>query len=292
MKNRGEDLTGKVFGRLTVIEPAPRSVTPKGRKLPRWWCMCDCGNRFNVLHDSLKRGAATSCGCTIPSLLDKDIYSDLDLFIHKSRETHGNKYDYSKVDYKGSKVRVVIVCPEHGAFLQKPNNHTRGAGCSKCSGVYADGRNDFINLAEDGMCPKHGVYHIPDGCKGCKEDSQNTKLESFIEDCRKVHGDFYDYSKARFEVRKDYITVICPDHGEFRVKGSEHLSGTDCPLCSKERYLRKRFETFVSKSRGTHGGAYDYSLVDYKRSDIKVKIVCPNHGVFEQKPSSHINGNR
>lgn len=54
-------------------------------------------------------------------------------FIKKAREVHGDKYDYSKVEYVNSKEKVTIICPEHGEFMQVPSMHLRGHGCAKCS---------------------------------------------------------------------------------------------------------------------------------------------------------------
>ena len=54
-------------------------------------------------------------------------------FIKKSREVHGDKYDYSKVEYVNNKNKVIIICPEHGEFPQYPVNHIRGKGCPKCA---------------------------------------------------------------------------------------------------------------------------------------------------------------
>lgn len=46
---------------------------------------------------------------------------------------------------------------------------------------------------------------------------------------------------------------------------------------------------FIKKSKKIHGDFYDYSLVQYEHSLKKVKIKCPEHGLFEIKPSNHIN---
>lgn len=54
-------------------------------------------------------------------------------FIAKAREVHGDKYDYSKVEYINSKSKVCIICPEHGEFWQTPHNHLVGYDCIKCS---------------------------------------------------------------------------------------------------------------------------------------------------------------
>lgn len=49
--------------------------------------------------------------------------SNVNKFIEKAREIHGNKYDYSKVDYVNNRTKVCIICPEHGKFWQTPAHH-------------------------------------------------------------------------------------------------------------------------------------------------------------------------
>ncbi|AXF52562.1 MAG: hypothetical protein [Caudoviricetes sp.] len=49
-------------------------------------------------------------------------------------------------------------------------------------------------------------------------------------------------------------------------------------------------EEFIEKAKKAHGDKYDYSLVCYKSSHTKVKIICNEHGVFEQSPNGHLNG--
>lgn len=58
-----EDLTGKVFGRLTVIERTDDYVYPSGRRRPAWRCICERGGETVALASNLKRGTTTSCGC-------------------------------------------------------------------------------------------------------------------------------------------------------------------------------------------------------------------------------------
>ena len=54
-------------------------------------------------------------------------------FIEKARQVHGDRYDYSKVEYgNNNRDKVVIICPLHGEFLQTPKQHLKGSGCSKC----------------------------------------------------------------------------------------------------------------------------------------------------------------
>lgn len=73
-------------------------------------------------------------------------------FIADAKAVHGNRYDYSKVEYKTNKDKVCIICPVHGEFWQTPNDHLRSSGCKKC---YACSRNRIANL----------TFDIPDACK-------------------------------------------------------------------------------------------------------------------------------
>ena len=54
-------------------------------------------------------------------------------FIEKAVKTHGNKYDYSQVNYINSHTKVYIICPKHGQFQQTPSSHLSGRGCKLCS---------------------------------------------------------------------------------------------------------------------------------------------------------------
>ena len=54
-----------------------------------------------------------------------------DEFIKKAKLIHGDKYDYSKINYISSKLKIEIICPKHGIFLQRASNHLLGNGCKK-----------------------------------------------------------------------------------------------------------------------------------------------------------------
>lgn len=121
-------------------------------------------------------------------------------FIKKAREVHGNKYDYSKVKYVNNHTNVCIICPEHGEFWQRPDNHLNGKGCPKC-----------------------GIENI-----------SSTK-EEFINKAREVHGDKYDYSKVKYVGALKKVCIICPKHGEFKQTPNSHLGGKGCPRCSSSK---------------------------------------------------------
>lgn len=57
------DLTGRRFGRLTVLHRGESHISPKGTKSVRWVCLCDCGKHTTVLGANLRHGRQVSCGC-------------------------------------------------------------------------------------------------------------------------------------------------------------------------------------------------------------------------------------
>ena len=236
-------------------------------------------------------------------------------FIEAARKVHGDKYDYSLVDYKSNKTKVKIICPEHGVFEQTPNSHLHGGGCPYCAGNVKYTKETFIEAARKVhgdkydyslvdykgnktkvkiICPIHGVFEqIPfnhlrgTGCPYCAGHAPYT-TQTFIEAAKKVHGNKYSYDLVNYINATTKIKIICPEHGVFEQLPSEHLHGKGCRKCSgSEKYTNESFE---EAARKVHGDKYDYSLVDYKDNKTKVKIVCSEHGVFEQKPITHLYG--
>jgi hypothetical protein len=111
-------------------------------------------------------------------------------------------------------------------------------------------------------------------------------VETFINKARITHGDKYDYSLIK-KVDK-YVDIICPIHGKFTILASEHIyKKGGCKKC----YLLKRTKTidkFIEDSKIVHGDKYDYSLSVYVNWKTELKIICPKHGVFEQRPAHHV----
>lgn len=71
-----------------------------------------------------------------------------EVFIDRAKQVHGNKYDYSNVDYVNNRTKVCIICPIHGEFWQAPDDHLGSKGCRKCGiernkkVIYGFGIND------------------------------------------------------------------------------------------------------------------------------------------------------
>lgn len=112
--------------------------------------------------------------------------------------------------------------------------------------------------------------------------------EQCVEDFIKVHGSSYDYHLVDYKASKTKVKIVCKKHGVFEQTPNNHLNGQQCPQCRGVK--KKTTEECIQGFRLAHGGLYDYSLVQYDSSKTKVKIICKEHGVFEQAPNNHLNG--
>jgi Zn finger protein HypA/HybF involved in hydrogenase expression len=176
-------------------------------------------------------------------------------FIKRGRAIHGDKYDYSRTVYIAAIQHVTITCPIHGEFQQRPVNHLMGRGCPHCGG------------------------------------SKALTLEKFIERANLRHGKRYNYSLVKFDNVESKIEIICSKHGSFKQRVMSHLKGFNCPACgseSKAEKLKQPFDEFLLAAKATHGDKYNYSKVNYINAQTKVKIICPEHGLFLQRPVNHI----
>ena len=242
-------------------------------------------------------------------------------FIRRAKEVHGDKYDYSKVDYIDNRTKVCIICQEHGEFWQQPRNHLLGQACPKCAyktrwesrgrittenfikkarKAHGD-KYDYSKVEYKGthtkvciICQEHGEFlqtphnHLhSQGCLACSGRKQLT-TEEFIRRAKEVHGDKYDYSKVEYVNKSTKVKIICPIHGEFEQIPDNHLHGHGCHKCVNCKQLTT--EEFIHRAKEVHGDKYDYSKVEYINSHTKVKIICPIHGEFEQEPNSHLEG--
>ena len=117
-------------------------------------------------------------------------------FIKKAIEIHGNKFDYSKVEYIDVDTHITIICKKHGDFEQTPYCHiTKDICCRKCCGNY------------------------------------KYTSEEFIEKLKDTRGDTYNYNKVEYINSKNNIIIECKKHGDFLQYPGNHLQGAGCPFC-------------------------------------------------------------
>ena len=253
---------------------------------------------------------------------------DTEQFIEKANLIHGNKYDYSKVNYINAKTKVIIICKEHGEFEQTPTGHLSGRGCPVCryvksSSATRKGLNQFIvdskNVHGDKydyskvnyvnnrtkvciICPEHGEFwqrpdkHIlrKQGCPYCSGNAKRN-INSFVEDARRIHGHKYDYSKSVYRGIHEKLCIICPEHGEFWQAPNDHLHGQGCPGCKGRKIWDTRGRLTVEDVKkqlyDKYGDKYDYSLfTEYSNNRIKIPVTCKNHGVFYVSVNNHLRG--
>ena len=112
--------------------------------------------------------------------------------------------------------------------------------------------------------------------------------DKVIEQFKKAHGNKYDYSKVKYINNIAKVEIICPEHGIFEQQPNHHKFGAGCPMCDITKKLTQ--EEVIEQFKQIHQDKYDYSLVDYKNTNTKVKIICKKHGVFEQYPLNHKKG--
>lgn len=186
-------------------------------------------------------------------------------FIEKARKLHGFKYDYSKVVYVVNDKSVIIICPTHGDFLQKPADHLS--------------RN------------KSGAK----GCHRCCASYPHTQA-SWIQKAKEIHGEKYDYSQTVYTGGKNKVIIRCVKHDLcFEQQATSHVGKRPrgCPKCGLERSVSAHTndtEYFLTKARAVHGNTYDYSLVKYTITNDYVTIICSKHGEFDQTPHNHLIG--
>ena len=147
--------------------------------------------------------------CTIKNEINKNIYLKI-----RFNKVHNNNFDYSKVKYKGTHTKVIIICKKcNHEFDQTPHSHLMGASCPKCNG---------------------GILKL---------------REEIIEQFNKIHGNEYDYSL--FEYINSYTKgiIICKKYNtKFDQISSSHLNGSGCLKCgekSRRESKRKNEKTLM-----------------------------------------------
>jgi len=241
-------------------------------------------------------------------------------FIERAILVHNNRYNYSLVDYKGSYSKIQIICPTHGIFTQKAHKHLEGQGCKKCAtdkvkdltrlsnaefmrkAISKHGNKYNYSLSEYSsakepikiICPIHGMFeqiasvHLRGkGCPKCAGKLVTTN--EFIDRVTIIHQKKYDYSEVIYKSSESKIKIICPTHGMFEQTPNAHLQGCGCPICAKIRQI-KLPNDFIDDANLIHDNKFDYSLLEYKNAHVKIKIICPIHGEFEQTPHAHLQG--
>ncbi len=188
-------------------------------------------------------------------------------FLNKIKEKYPDnfsKYNYSLLpnEFK-NRNKVNIECLIHGVFEQKVASHLNGQGCRKCAI-----EKTTIKITKT--------------------------LDQFIKDANEVHGNFYTYSRFKYDGGKTKGIITCPNHGDFLQTGFAHLSGQGCPRCVPEKISKSKrthYREFIEKAKEINLNKFEYGTEDeYISFLIKFPIKCSKHGWFLQTPISHLKG--
>jgi very-short-patch-repair endonuclease len=133
-----------------------------------------------------------------------------DEYIRRCSLRHNNKFDYSKVEFKNVREKVIIICPTHGDILIDAGNHLYRNGCDACA-------RDKHKLTE--LSPER------------------------LENLKKIHNNKYEYKDL--SVTKGFINIICPNHGDFTQYLYFHEYGHGCSECNSTSRGEDRIKSFL-----------------------------------------------
>ena len=116
----------------------------------------------------------------------------------------------------------------------------------------------------------------------------------FINRCKVLHNNYYDYSKTFYIKNRNKVIITCPIHGDFLFSPKNHLKGQGCYKCGiiNREKLRKRItnEEFIKRCNIIHKNKYDYTNTFFTQMRDKINIICPIHGNFNIQAQNHVSG--
>lgn len=187
-------------------------------------------------------------------------------FIEKAKQIHGDKYDYSKVEYINNKTKVCIIdIKDNKEFWQTPANHLKGFG------------HNYRN-------------------------KRNFDEKEYIKKAKNLYGNLYDYNNINYKNLRNDITIYCKEkyengkeHGYFIVNAHNHLHGRCCPLCSGSSYekiisneLHKNNIKFIYQCGKRKLKCIDNLFLDFFIPKYNIVIECQGKQHFKYNSFFHI----
>ena len=181
--------------------------------------------------------------------------TSLEEFVKRAKEIHGDKYDYSEVEYINSGTSVKIFCKTHQEFFwQTPSTHIlQKSGCPKCANCYSMTPEERKNLLEI------------------------------------TYGDKFDFSLVDFNLvinEKVKFKIKCKSCGQVLEKSFSRIDFSKemfCPYC--ETHQKRTTESFIEELKQIWGDKYIYDNVVYVDAFTPVEILCREHGSFWKTPN-------
>ena len=157
-------------------------------------------------------------GCPKCGNLNKGIYqkSNTQDFIKKSKIVHGDKYDYSKVEYKNNRIKVTIICPLHGEFSQKPLDHLHGSGCPECGKKFGIAEKQVLKALREKY--ENVEYQYPP--KWLKSKTSPQTIDFYLPEYNigiEYQGRQHFYSNKKFGGDDEFEKILKRDKRKFEL---------------------------------------------------------------------------
>lgn len=221
---------------------------------------CKTHGDFEQTPNAHLRGAGCpTCAIEQSSLKQR---STKEQFIKQAVEIHGDRFDYSEVEYTNNSTKVVIICKQHGKFQQKPSNHLCGKiGCQECT------RKDHA-------------------------DQLKMPNDVFISKASELHPNL-DFSQTEYVNAHKPIKVVCKFHGYLTKNPWNLLMGHGCRQCSYHKLAESKSKDqsfYIPLFTEVHEDRYDYSVTEFRNSKEKFSVICHEHGIFTTTAANHLKG--
>ena len=208
------------------------------------------------------------------------------LFLERATGLHGNKFDYSKINFINQKEKITIICREHGKFQQSPDKHIakNAKGCPRC---WEQNKKEVLKVS----------YHVRKE-NGEVKTKDVLSEQSFISRARKKYGEKFNYDLKNYTgFTGNKITITCKIHGSFTQTPQSHMqTATGCKQCGRERAkltTTKSYHNTIEQFKIKHQNYYDYPEYNekiYRNKRSKIDIFCKKHGKFTKSAQKHLSG--
>lgn len=212
---------------------------------------------------------------------------DKEEFVRRSNEIHHGKYDYSQVDFKGTKTKVQITCPEHGSFWQLPKNHLKGQGCPECGKRYAqewqkNNPQSFLKTSKERFGDNYSFPFI-------EEEYENSHSKLTIE-CNKCHNRFikiacdhltspfggcrhcYASQSADEKAIADFVISLLPNT-DVRFNDRQVLGGMELDIYIPSHKLAIEFNGCYWHSEEQHGDKYYHQTKTERCESAGIQLI-------------------
>lgn len=188
---------------------------------------------------------------------EKQKYSN-DEYIELLTKIYNDTYDYSKVDYKGRKSKVTLICPKHG---------------------------EFTKIASD-------LIHKKTGCPYCNQEKKRILFSlgdnEFINKSNEIHHGLYKYDKVKYVNNATKVVVTCTKHGDFMVTPANHLKGRGCPLCKAEKNVYEERLFYFLKTIIPENDIVKQARFDWLTNNKSLDFYIPKYKIaIEHQGSQH-----